>query len=75
VLCIGARTGGEVRAFRSLGAFSVGIDLYPVPGTNLVLPGNAMALQFASESVDRLYINVIDTFPNCTPSRVRRSGC
>jgi hypothetical protein len=29
VLCIGARLGGEVRAFKSLGALAVGIDLNP----------------------------------------------
>merc|ERR1712157_41357 len=55
VLCIGARAGGEVRAFRSMGAFAVGIDLYPASGTNLVLPGNAHSLQFADSCVDVIY--------------------
>lgn len=64
VLCIGARGGGEVRAFRKLGAFAVGVDLYPAIGTNLVLPGNALDLQFADTCVDRVYINVIDHIPD-----------
>ena len=29
VLCVGARLGGEVRAFKSLGALAIGIDLNP----------------------------------------------
>ena len=32
VICLGARLGGEVRAFKSLGAIALGIDLNPVRG-------------------------------------------
>ena len=66
VLCVGARAGGEVRAFRSLGAFAVGIDLYPAERGNatLVLRGSAHALQFADASVDVLFTNVMDHIPD-----------
>ena len=52
VLCIGSRGGGEVRAFASMGAFAVGIDVAPAPKSTHVLYGNAMNLEFATESVD-----------------------
>ena len=64
VLCVGARGGGEVRAFRSLGAFAVGVDLYPAAGTDLVLPGNAHYLQFASSSADFVFTNIMDHIPD-----------
>ena len=51
-LCVGARAGGEVRAFRASGAFAVGIDLYPAEvgnGSTLVLRGNAASLQCVAE--------------------------
>lgn len=63
VLCIGARGGGEVRAFRDLGAFAVGVDLFPT-NSNLVLHGDAMSLnQFGSSSVDLVFTNVLDHIP------------
>jgi len=64
VLCIGARAGGEVRAFTSLGAFAVGIDLEPESSSEFVLKGNAMKLQFASGSVDLIFTNVVDHIPS-----------
>lgn len=66
-LCVGARAGGEVRAFRAAGAFAVGVDLFPAEqgnGSTLVLRGDAASLQFASGSVDVLFTNVMDHFPD-----------
>ena len=64
VLCLGARAGGEVRAFRSLGAFAVGVDPYPADGGDLVLKGSAQKLQFADSSTDVIFTNVVDHMPD-----------
>ena len=65
VLCIGARAGGEVRAFRALGAFAVGIDLEPAASAHdVVLRANALRLPFAPECVDRVFTNVLDHIPD-----------
>lgn len=60
VLCLGARLGGEVRAFTGRGAFAVGVDLNPGNGNRWVLSGDFHALQFADESVDAVYTNSLD---------------
>lgn len=60
VLCLAARRGGEVRAFRDLGAFAVGIDLEPGPENRYVLTGDLHALDFAEGSVDAAYCNSLD---------------
>lgn len=62
VLCLGARTGAECRAFNDLGvnAFAVGIDLNPGERNRFVLAGDFHELQFASESVDCVYTNALD---------------
>lgn len=62
MLCVGARAGGEVRAFQSLGAFAVGIDLFP-GNASLVLQGDAMNIQFATRTVDVVFSNVADHIP------------
>ena len=59
VLCLGARLGGEVRAFRALGALSVGIDLNPGSNNPLVLEGDFHHIQFADETSDVIFTNVI----------------
>lgn len=65
VLCVGARGGGEVRAFRRMGAFAVGIDLEPAPFANdLVLRASALALPFADETVDYVFSNIMDHIPH-----------
>lgn len=66
VLCIGARAGGEVRAFRRLGAFAVGIDLFPIEFQHgaLVLRGTALDLQFATGCIDRVFTNILDHIPD-----------
>lgn len=60
VLCVGARLGGEVRAFKNLGALAVGVDLNPGPANAHVLYGSATALQFAPGVFDVVYTNVLD---------------
>lgn len=60
VLCLGARLGGEVRAFRDLGCFAVGVDLNPGDANDLVLYGDFHRLQFADGVVDLVFTNSID---------------
>jgi SAM-dependent methyltransferase len=60
VLCLGARLGGEVRAFARLGALSVGVDLEPGHGNRHVLPGDVHALQFADAVFDYVFTNILD---------------
>jgi SAM-dependent methyltransferase len=60
VLCLGARLGGEVRAFRRLGALALGVDLEPGPNNRHVLPGDVHALQFADGVFDYAFTNILD---------------
>lgn len=60
VLCGGARLGGEVRAFKELGAAAVGIDLNPGVENHHVMDGDLHNLAFADGSVDIIFTNVID---------------
>lgn len=60
VVCVGARQGGEVRAFHGRGAFAVGVDLNPGPGSQHVLPADFHDLPFAGASVDCVYTNSLD---------------
>ena len=60
VLCLGARLGGEVRAFKALGALAVGVDVEPGDGNMDVLVGDFEHLAFADASFDFAYSNVLD---------------
>jgi SAM-dependent methyltransferase len=60
VLCLAARLGGEVRAFKTLGALSIGLDLEPGPKNNFVLPGDFHNIQFADNTFDCAFTNAID---------------
>lgn len=60
VLCLGARLGGEVAAFRDLGAFAVGVDLNPGPDNPWVMFGDFQHLQFPDGVVDVVYSNSLD---------------
>lgn len=60
VLCLGARNGVECQAFIDLGYFAVGLDLNPGLVNRHVVVGDFHSLQFASESVDIVYTNVLD---------------
>ena len=60
ILCVGARLGGEVRAFKKLGVMAIGIDLEPGNRSEHVLVGDAHDIAFPAASFDALYVNVID---------------
>lgn len=58
VLCLGARFGEEVKAFRKLGYDAIGIDLWANEG-DLVIKGDWNNLPFENE-FDVIYTNSID---------------
>lgn len=60
VLCLGARLGGEVRAFTSLGALAIGIDFEPGQANLFVLKGDVHAIQFADGVFDFAFTNIVD---------------
>lgn len=60
VLCLAARLGGEVRAFTSLGALALGVDLNPGDENKYVLPGDFQQLQFADGVFDYVFTNAMD---------------
>ena len=60
VLCLGARLGGEVRAFKELGAIALGIDLNPGEASMEVLAGDFHHIMFPDGSFDYLFSNVLD---------------
>lgn len=60
VLCLGARLGGEVRAFQDLGCFAVGIDINPGPRNEWVLYGDFHDIQFPDGSADLVFTNSLD---------------
>ena len=60
IICLGARLGGEVRAFKSMGALAVGIDLNPGESSLDVLSGDFHDIAFPDESFDFGYSNVLD---------------
>ncbi len=60
ILCLAARLGGEVRAFKSLGALAVGIDIAPGPDNPHVLHGDFHDLQFPDGSFDIVFTNALD---------------
>ena len=57
-LCLGARMGEEVVAFKKLGADAIGIDL--APNLPLVLKGDFNNLEFDNDSFDLVYTNSFD---------------
>lgn len=60
VLCLAARIGTEVKAFKDVGCFAVGVDLNPLEGEEHVLRGDFHELQFPDGSVDVVYTNSLD---------------
>ena len=60
VLCLGARTGAEVEAFRKLGCFAMGIDLNPGIDNPFVMYGDFHNLLFPKDSADIIYCNCLD---------------
>lgn len=59
-LCLGARRGAEVRAFRDCGCLAIGLDLNPGPNNPDVLSGDFHAIPFLASSVDVVYSNSLD---------------
>jgi len=59
-LCLGARSGSEVAAFRDLGFKAIGIDLNPGKESDLVIPGDFHDIPFEDGSFDVVYFNSID---------------
>jgi SAM-dependent methyltransferase len=60
VLCLGARLGTEVRAFKDMGFFGIGVDLNPGGANSHVVRGDFHHLAFPDGSVDVVYTNVLD---------------
>lgn len=61
VLCLAARVGDEVLAWRELGhPDAIGIDLNPGPNNPFVVVGDFHHLQFADGSIDLVYCNSLD---------------
>jgi SAM-dependent methyltransferase len=64
VLCLGARLGGEVRAFKSLGALAIGVDLEPGKDNMDVVVGDFENLAFPDATFSFAYSNVLDHLHN-----------
>jgi SAM-dependent methyltransferase len=60
ILCLAARLGGEVRAFKKLGALAIGIDIAPGDKNPDVLYGDFHQLEFPDKSFDIVFSNAID---------------
>lgn len=60
ILCLGARLGGEVRAFKSLGALAIGIDIEPGTGNCHVLHGDFHDILFPENCFDFAFSNAVD---------------
>ena len=57
-LCLGARTGQEVKALHLLGKDAIGVDLVEFPP--LTVFGDIHDLQFDNESFDLVFTNIFD---------------
>lgn len=60
VLCLGARLGGEVLAFRDMGCEAVGIDVNPGADEDLVMQGDFHRIGCGADSLDVVYTNSLD---------------
>jgi len=60
VLCLAARLGTEVRAFRDRGAWAWGVDLNPGEGNPLVLSADFHYLPFRDAAFDAAFCNSLD---------------
>ena len=60
VLCLAARIGTEVKAFRDIGCFAVGTDINNRPGDPCVLYGDFQKIEFPDGSADVVYTNSMD---------------
>lgn len=60
VLCLGARRGAEVRAFRGLGCRALGLDLNPGPDNPEVLCADFHAIPVRDGAADAVFTNSLD---------------
>lgn len=60
VMCLGARLGGEVEAFKKLGAVAIGIDVEPGGKNQHVVYGDFHNTGYVNEVFDYVYCNCID---------------
>lgn len=61
ILCLGARTGAEVVAFRNLGFLdTIGIDINPGKNNKYVIKGDFHNTDFEDNFFDTIYSNCID---------------
>ncbi len=61
ILCLGARLGAEVVAFRNLGFLdTIGIDINPGKNNDYVIKGDFHHMEFGNKSIDVIYCNCID---------------
>ena len=61
VLCLAARLGEEVKAFRDLGhSEAIGIDLNPGPDNEYVIEGDFHNIPFEDSAFDGIYCNCLD---------------
>lgn len=74
VLCLGARRGAEVRAFRDCGMFAFGIDLYPGEHNPFVVSEDFHSVRLPDNCVDIIYTNALDhaLFPEDVLKEVHR---
>ena len=59
-LCLGARLGGEVRAFKDLGCFAVGIDAEPGLNNKDVTCADFHKIPFANKSANIVFTNALE---------------
>lgn len=57
-ICLGARTGQEVKALLDIGIKAIGIDLVPFPP--YTLEGDVHNLNYENDSFDFVFTNIID---------------
>lgn len=60
IICLGARVGGEVRAFKQLNALAIGIDIQPGEKNEHVLYGDFHNINFPNNIFDFVFCNAID---------------
>lgn len=61
ILCLGARTGAEVKAFRDVGfKDTIGIDINPGKNNKYVIKGDFHNMDFEDNSFSTIYCNCID---------------
>jgi SAM-dependent methyltransferase len=60
IICLGARLGGEVRAFKNLNALAIGIDIEPGEKNEHVLHGDFHQVKFPDGIFDFAFCNAID---------------